>query len=137
MRRYSERTGLQTLSELNVTPLLDLAFVLLIIFMITTPLMENKVDLVVPTSAASKNAVSPDAVQTIAINRAAELKLNGAPTTLAQLEGQLAQLKATQPEIGVIIRAHKELPVQNLIDLMDVMQRAQITKIGVVTVPEK
>jgi biopolymer transport protein ExbD len=64
MKRYSERSGLQTLSELNVTPLLDLAFVLLIIFMITTPLMENKVDLVVPTSEASKNAVHPDAVQT-------------------------------------------------------------------------
>jgi biopolymer transport protein ExbD len=46
-------------------------------------------------------------------------------------------LKGTQPEIGVIIRAHKELPVQNLIDLMDVMQRARITKVGVVTVPDK
>ena len=137
MKRYSERSGLQTLSELNVTPLLDLAFVLLIIFMITTPLMENKVDLVVPTSEASKNAVHPDAVQTIAIDRAAEVKLNGAPTTLAQLEAQLAGLKGAQPEIGVIIRAHKELPVQNLIDLMDVMQRARITKVGVVTVPEK
>jgi biopolymer transport protein ExbD len=137
MRRFSERSGLQTLSELNVTPLLDLAFVLLIIFMITTPLMENKVDLVVPTSAASKNAVNPDAVQAIEINRAAELKLNGVPTTLAQLEAQLIDLRGTRPEIGVIIRAHKELPVQNLIDLMDVMQRAQITKVGVVTVPEK
>jgi biopolymer transport protein ExbD len=137
MKRYSERSGLQTLSELNVTPLLDLAFVLLIIFMITTPLMENKVDLVVPTSAASKNAVNPDAVQTIAINRAAEVKFNGVPTTLAKLQSQLTELKATQPEIGVIIRAHKELPVQNLIDLMDVMQRAQITKVGVVTVPDK
>jgi biopolymer transport protein ExbD len=137
MRRFSERSGLQTLSELNVTPLLDLAFVLLIIFMITTPLMENKIDLVVPTSAASKNALNPDAVQAIEINRAAELKLNGLPTTLAQLEAQLLDLRGARPEIGVIIRAHKELPVQNLIDLMDVMQRAQITKVGVVTVPEK
>jgi biopolymer transport protein ExbD len=137
MRRFSERSGLQTLSELNVTPLLDLAFVLLIIFMITTPLMENKVDLVVPTSQASKSAVNPDAVQTIEINRAAELKFNGATTTLAQLEDRLNELRRTRPEIGVIIRSHKELPVQNLVDLMDVMQRAQITKVGVVTVSER
>ena len=50
MRRFSDRHSLHTLSELNVTPLLDLAFVLLIIFMITTPLMENSVDLVIPSS---------------------------------------------------------------------------------------
>ena len=50
MRRFSDRHTLQTLTEINVTPLLDLAFVLLIIFIITTPLMENSVNLVVPTS---------------------------------------------------------------------------------------
>ena len=49
MRRFSDRHQLHTLSELNVTPLLDLAFVLLIIFMITTPLMENSTDLVLPS----------------------------------------------------------------------------------------
>ena len=62
MRRFSDRHSLHTLSELNVTPLLDLAFVLLIIFMITTPLMENSVDLVIPTSEVAKHAVDPNAV---------------------------------------------------------------------------
>ena len=65
MRRFSDRHALQTLSELNVTPLLDLAFVLLIIFMITTPLMDNSVDLIVPSSEAAEKAVDPSAVQTI------------------------------------------------------------------------
>jgi biopolymer transport protein ExbD len=54
MRRFSDRNALHTLSELNVTPLLDLAFVLLIIFMITTPLMENSMDLIVPNSSTAK-----------------------------------------------------------------------------------
>ena len=54
MRRFSDRNALHTLSELNVTPLLDLAFVLLIIFMITTPLMENSMDLIVPSSSTAK-----------------------------------------------------------------------------------
>ena len=47
MKRYSNRSNFSTLSEINVTPLLDLAFVLLIIFMITTPLLENSVNLIV------------------------------------------------------------------------------------------
>jgi len=58
MRRYSQRQSLFTLSEINVTPLLDLAFVLLIIFMITTPLLESSMNLVIPSSSATNPAIS-------------------------------------------------------------------------------
>ncbi|HEV7869586.1 MAG TPA: biopolymer transporter ExbD [Chthoniobacteraceae bacterium] len=136
MRRFSDRHALQTLSELNVTPLLDLAFVLLIIFMITTPLMDNSVDLVIPSSEAAERAIDPSAVQTISINRDALLKLNGAEMPLPQLEAELVALKEARSEIAVVIRSHKELPVQQLIDVMDAVQRAKITKVGVVTAPE-
>ncbi len=136
MRRFSDRHALQTLSELNVTPLLDLAFVLLIIFMITTPLMDNSVDLIVPSSEASEKAVDPSAVQTISINRDGMLKLNGGETTLEAMEGQLVELKAARSEVAVVIRSHKELPVQKLIDVMDVVQRATIARVGVVTTKE-
>ena len=69
MRRYSQRSHLSTLSEINITPLLDLAFVLLIIFMITTPLLENSVNLVIPSSAAANAPVNPSKVQTVSIDR--------------------------------------------------------------------
>jgi len=133
MRRFSERHNLHTLSELNVTPLLDLAFVLLIIFMITTPLMENSVDLVIPSSEAAAKSIDPSAVQTISIDRQEQLKLNGQTTTLAELDAQLADLKARARDVAVVIRSHKELPVQKLVDVMDVVQRAKINKVGVVT----
>jgi biopolymer transport protein ExbD len=136
MRRFSERHNLHTLSELNVTPLLDLAFVLLIIFMITTPLMENSVDLVVPSSEAAAKSVDPNAVQTISIDREELIRLNGTPTTLAELAERLAELMRGPREIAVVIRSHKELPVQKLVDVMDVVQRAHITKVGVVTSPD-
>jgi biopolymer transport protein ExbD len=136
MRRFSDRHSLQTLNELNVTPLLDLAFVLLIIFMITTPLMENSVDLVIPSSEAAQNAIDPSAVQTIAIDRDGLVEFNTAPTTLLELESTLLAMKDARPDIAVVIRSHKELPVQKLIDLMDVVQRAKISKVGVVTNPE-
>jgi biopolymer transport protein ExbD len=137
MRRFSDRHNLHTLSELNVTPLLDLAFVLLIIFMITTPLMENSVDLVIPSSEAAKHAVDPNAVQTISINREAAMELNGQPIALPELDGELSRLKASMPEVAVVIRSDKELPVQKLVDVMDAVQRAKITKMGVVTLPSQ
>lgn len=136
MRRFSDRHNLHTLAELNVTPLLDLAFVLLIIFMITTPLMENSVELVVPSSEAAAKSVDPNAVQTISIDREETIRLNGTPTTIAQLSTQLANLKQGPRQIAVVIRSHKELPVQKLVDVMDIVQRARISKVGVVTSPD-
>ncbi len=137
MRRFSDRHTLHTLSELNVTPLLDLAFVLLIIFMITTPLMENSVELVIPTSEAAKHAIDPTAVQSISINREGLIQFNSEPTDLPRLEHDLMAMKATRPDVAVVIRSHKELPVQKLIDVMDAVQRAKIAKVGVVTNPEE
>jgi biopolymer transport protein ExbD len=131
MRRFSQRHSLSTLSELNVTPLLDLAFVLLIIFMITTPLMEKSVDVVLPTDVAAKNAVNPALVQTISISRNETIKLNGQPVSLDQLESALAAMKQNQPDTAVSIRSHKELQVQKLVDVMAAVQRARITKVGV------
>ena len=60
MRRYSNRTSLSTLSEINITPLLDLAFVLLIIFMITTPLLENSKTLIIHDQRADQSGRGPN-----------------------------------------------------------------------------
>ncbi len=135
MRRFSDRQSLHSLNELNVTPMLDLAFVLLIIFMITTPLMENSVDLHLPSSEAAKNAVDPQMVQTITINPAAQIALNGQPLELADLESRLLALTQEKPDAAVVIRSDRDLAVQKLIDVMDAVKHAKITKIGVVTNP--
>jgi biopolymer transport protein ExbD len=137
MRRFSDRHSLHTLSELNVTPLLDLAFVLLIIFMITTPLMENSVDLIIPSSDAAKHAVDPNMVQTVSVNREGVIKFNNVETSVQQLETDLTALKEGKPDVAVVVRSHKELSVQKLIDVMGAIQRAKITKVGVVTTPEQ
>lgn len=137
MRRFTDRHTLHTLSELNITPLLDLAFVLLIIFMITTPLMENSVDLVLPTSNEAKAPVNPNAVQTVAIDQNSAIELNGQPILLEQLGPQLAALKENDPDVAVVVRSHRELPVQKLMNVMDAVQQAQIKRVGVVTNPEQ
>jgi biopolymer transport protein ExbD len=137
MRRFSDRHALQTLSELNVTPLLDLAFVLLIIFMITTPLMESSMDLVLPNSDTAQHAVDPNAVQSISIDQNEQLSINGQATDLGTLEGQLAAQKERNPDVAVVVRAHKTLPVQKMMNVMDAVQRAKIKKVGIVTIPDQ
>lgn len=135
MRRYSDRTSLTQLAELNVTPLLDLAFVLLIIFMITTPLIENSMDLVVPTSSTARTEVKPDEVQIISIDRNDDLKLNEVEITPAALEQRLAELKAANPNLAVAVRPHNELAVQKFISVMDILKRVGVAKVGIMTRP--
>ena len=137
MKRFSDRHQMTTLSELNVTPLLDLAFVLLIIFMITTPLMEKSSNLVLPTNKAAEGAVEPSQVENISIDKDAQVTINNAPVATDAVESTLIALREAKPGLAVVIRAHKELSVQKLVELMDAIKRAGITKVGVVsTVPE-
>ncbi len=136
MRRYSDKQALTTLSEINVTPLIDLAFVLLIIFMITTPLLERSMDLIVPTSEAAEGAVDPAQVLTVSIDRDDVIKLEKETVTLAGLEQELTTRQAADPQTAVVLRAHRDLPVQRFINVMDIVARAGITKVGVMTRPE-
>lgn len=136
MRRYSSRTGLTTLSEINITPLLDLAFVLLIIFMITTPLLENSKTLVIPSSATTNAPINPAAVQILSMDRKEVVRLNNDIVPPNELEVRLAALKQADPNVAVIIRSDRSLPVQKLINLMDALQRAEISKVGIATQEE-
>ena len=137
MRRHSSRQSLPTLTEINVTPLLDLAFVLLIIFMITTPLIENSIDLVVPTSSTAKTSINPSEVFTISIDKNDVMKLNNEVLTAADLESRLSTLHAENPSIAVVVRPDRDLAVQKFVSVMDVLQRTGITKVGVMTHPEQ
>ena len=137
MRRYSQRQSLSSLSEINITPLLDLAFVLLIIFMITTPLLENSMNLILPSSGERNPAIDLSAVQTIAIDRNERVTLNNHDVDLSSLGEELAQLKQANPDVAVVIRPDRELPVQKLVSLMDALQRAQIMKVGIATSAER
>ena len=136
MRRYSQRHTLSTLSEINVTPLLDLAFVLLIIFMITTPLLENSVNLIIPSSGAANAPVNSAQVQTISIDRRETIKINDKQVAVGDLVARLEEMKRANPGVAIVIRPDRDLPVQKLIALMDALQRAQISKVGIATKAE-
>jgi len=133
MRRYSQRQSLSSLSEINITPLLDLAFVLLIIFMITTPLLENSMSLIIPSSGAESRPVASSQVQTVSIDRNEAIRFNNQIVDLDSLTTQLTEIKRASPDVAVVIRPDRDLPVQKLVTLMDALQRAQIVKVGIAT----
>ena len=133
MRRYSQRQSLSSLSEINITPLLDLAFVLLIIFMITTPLLESSMSLIIPSSGAKSSPVTAAQVQMVSIDRNESIRFNNQVVDLTMLTAQLAEAKRVNPEVAVVIRPDRELSVQKLVTLMDALQRAGIMKVGIAT----
>ena len=137
MRRYSQRQNLSTLAEINITPLLDLAFVLLIIFIITTPLIENSASLaILPSSGAASAAVDANKVQVVSIDRDAAIMFNDEIIDAETLTARLIAVKQANADVAIVIRPDRELPVQKLITLMDAVQRAQITKVGIATKSE-
>jgi biopolymer transport protein ExbD len=136
MRRFSDKHSMHTLNELNVTPLLDLAFVLLLIFMITTPLMENSTDLILPSGQKNGAEVDPNSVLNVSIFRENKIMINTQVVPMEELTSQLVAIRTTKPEIAVVIRSHKELPVQRLMEILDAVKAAKITKVGLAKVAE-
>lgn len=137
MKRFSKRQTLSTLSEINVTPLLDLAFVLLIIFMITTPLLENQIELIVPTSRAADDAADPEKVHMVEINRDLVIELDGEQVTETGLAERLEALVAEDPDHAVVVRPHKGIPVQELIVIVDAVREAGVVRVGIAAQPEE
>src|SRR5207248_11696205 len=117
MKRSSNRSNCSTISAIRFTPLLDLAFVLLIIFMITTPLLENSMNLVIPSSSAANAPITKAQVQTISIDRDETIRINNEIVEADSLAARLLELKSANPDVAIVIRPDRELPVQNLVTL--------------------
>ena len=85
MKRFSQRSHLVTLSEINITPLLDLAFVLLIIFIITTPLLEQSINMKLPHGGTAEKKLNKSDIRTVEISNTGYYKLDRKAMQLPQL----------------------------------------------------
>lgn len=106
MRRFSQRSALVTLSEINITPLLDLAFVLLIIFVITTPLLENSIPVTLPKGGKTARQIDQRDFRTITITAKGEYALDKQRgISLDQIEANLVRDYQANTNLVVRIRA--------------------------------
>jgi biopolymer transport protein ExbD len=136
MRRFSQRSHLVTLSEINITPLLDLAFVLLIIFIITTPLLEKGLDLKLPTGAGSQEKPLNKAdIRTVDIDPSGKYAMNKRGMKLGELVGQLVQDYRTNPNLVIYIRADQDSKMKDFVALADACTQKGISRYSIRTSP--
>jgi biopolymer transport protein ExbD len=136
MRRFSQRSSLVTLSEINITPLLDLAFVLLIIFIITTPLLEKGIDLKLPKADGKADPkLDKHDIKTVEINAQGMYFMNSRPMKLEQIVGQLVQDHKYNPNIVVYIRGDGESRLKQVVAVMDACSQNGISRYSVRTEP--
>ena len=137
MRRFSQRNSLVTLSEINITPLLDLAFVLLIIFVITTPLLEQGLSLNLAPGGKADGVLVKDNIRTVEIDARGGFMLNRSRMTGAQIEAELVKVYRGNPNLVVFIRADKDGKIEPFAEVMNRCIKNGITKFSFRTSPEK
>jgi biopolymer transport protein ExbD len=132
MKKTSQRRQ-GTMAELNITPLLDLVFVLLVIFIITTPQLMNNLELTLPSGKPPPKNPHPPKVHHIDLNAQGVILLDDAVVTVAQLKTQLAAAKADDPEMGVVVKGDDEVDYQHMVAVLDTLQSLDIQKVGMAT----
>jgi len=137
MRRFSQRNSLVTLSEINITPLLDLAFVLLIIFVITRPMLEGHVRMQLPVSPLGDHGTpNRQDVRVVEIRQDGQYSLAGKRLSLKQLEAELVANYRQDPKLTVFLRADKRVEWDYVFAVMEVCMRNKITQVSPSTMPE-
>ena len=137
MRRFSQRSHLVTLSEINITPLLDLAFVLLIIFIITTPLLTQSIDLRLPRGGGAEAHLNKSDIRTVEITVSGYYRLETREMSLYQILTSLKEASRANPNLVVNIRADKECRYDFVAQLLDGCQRYGISRYSLRTDPSR
>ena len=132
MKKFSKGHH-SSLNELNITPLLDLAFVLLVIFIITTPQLSNNLEMNLPSAKKPNKPTTPPKINRIVIDVDGHISLNGQKMELPTLKQSLFAMKASDPETSVVVKGAAEVDYQGVVRVLDLLQQADITKVGLAT----
>ena len=133
--KKTARHGYGTLNELNITPLLDLVFVLLVIFIITTPQTMNNLEMALPSGKPPQrkpNEPNPQ-ITRIQVDAKGRALVDDESLALPELKDKLRQLKSANSELRVVVKADDDTDYQSLVSVLDVLQQLEITKVGLAT----
>lgn len=118
--------------EINVTPMLDLAYVLLIIFIILTTATVQGIKVNLP-KASAQPSLAENKTKAITITADGTIYLDTFPVSMPELENLLRQYKSQTPDLPVIIKADSTIAYQRVVDVLDLVGRLEITQLGLVT----
>ena len=119
--------------DINITPMLDLAYVLLVIFilMCTAAVQGLKADL--PSGSVATKSLAEKRVKAITINSEGKIFLDTQPVTLAELAARLAQVRAQNPNVPIIVKGDRVTQYQRIMDVLNVVGQTGITQVGLAT----
>ena len=120
------------LSEINVTPFVDVMLVLLVIFMVTAPLLQQGIDVNLPK--AKGKDLPPEERITLIIKRNGVIYMNDNPVTLAEMRKKLESISTLNP--NVFLKADKDVPYGFVVEVMGDIKEAGIEKLGMITEPK-
>ena len=118
--------------DINITPMLDLAYVLLVIFIIMTTASVQGTKVNLPKASAAPSLAKPT-TKAITVTNDGKIFLDTVPVTMQELEQRLQQLKAVQPEFPVVVRGDSTVQYQSVMDVLDLLGRLGITQVGLAT----
>ena len=118
--------------EVNVVPMLDLAYVLLVIFIILTTATVQGIKVDLPKASAAPSLAEPK-TKAVSITADGTIYLDTYPVSLSELESLLRQYRAADPDLPVIVKADSNIQYQRVVDVLDLMGRLEITQLGLVT----
>jgi biopolymer transport protein ExbD len=120
--------------DINITPMLDLAYVLLVIFVIMTTATVQGMRVNLPKASPAKSLAKPT-TKAITVQQDGKVFLDTIPVTLSELEQRLVQQKALTPEFPVVVRGDGQVQYQSVVDVLDLLGRLNITTVGLATKP--
>lgn len=123
-----------TLAEINVTPLVDVMLVLLIVFMISAPLMQQGLQVDLPKANAGSLNETPEQI-VLAISKDREVLINGNAIARGSLFSKLTAMKSAKPNIEIVIQGDQNVPYGFVAQVMAEVKRAQINRVGLATQP--
>ncbi len=118
--------------EVNVVPMLDLAYVLLVIFIILTTATVQGIKVDLPKASAAPSLAEPK-TKAVSITADGTIYLDTYPVSLSELETLLRQYRAADPDLPVIVKADSTIQYQRVVDVLDLLGRLEITQLGLVT----
>ncbi|AJY71073.1 biopolymer transporter ExbD [Geobacter sulfurreducens] len=122
----------EALPEINVVPLLDLAWNLLVVFMIVVTASVQGININLPKASAAAGKIKPS-TKAITITSEGTIFLDSFPVTLAELETRLRQFKANDPNFPVVVRGDEKVEYKSVIEVLDLLSKLEITQLGLVT----
>jgi biopolymer transport protein TolR len=132
--RLERSQGPQPMSDINMTPLVDVMLVLVVIFIITAPLLASSIRLDLPRTDAAKPSDVPQFV-TVVLDSAGRTFLNDKPVAPAELAQQLLQAAQRNPDTEVQLRADQSVPYGRVVEVMGAAQKAGLNRIGFIADP--